>query len=190
MAERRVSITRPPAVGWAQGARAAAGLRLHAVDVAGRTGAVDRVLSQVERDITARRPFRRCADRGALGTRINDSSRTAAGRASSWRRAPRAFRARPSLIGYERLSTSFPGQALNAIRMHVPPGYRSEVSSHAGEEFVFVLAGTIRYLLADRVWRSRRRRLAAFFGVPAAQGREPHRQVAEVLTVVTQNLVR
>src|SRR5205814_370222 len=87
-----------------------------------------------------------------------------------------------------RLSTFFPGQTLNAIRMHVPAGYRSEVTSHAGEEFVFVLSGAIRYLLADRTYA-----LAAGDSLHFSAGR-PHkvenhdRQVAEVLTVVTQDL--
>ena len=103
-------------------------------------------------------------------------------------RAPRLFAIDPSRIAYERLSTSFAGQKLNAIRMHVPPGYRSELTSHAGEEFVFVLSGTVRYLLADRSYD-----LAAGNSLHFSAGR-PHkvenhdRQAAEVLTVVTQDL--
>jgi quercetin dioxygenase-like cupin family protein len=72
--------------------------------------------------------------------------------------------------------------------MDVPPGYRSEETSHDGEEFVFVLTGTIRYVLGDRPVD-----LAAGDSLHFA-ARERHRvenlsgAPTIVLTVVTQDL--
>jgi len=46
---------------------------------------------------------------------------------------------------YERLSSSFPGSQLNATKMCLPVGYESETVSHDGDEFVYVLSGSVRY---------------------------------------------
>jgi quercetin dioxygenase-like cupin family protein len=46
---------------------------------------------------------------------------------------------------YERLSTSFPGSLLNAVKVWLPVGYCSEWVSHDGDEFVYVLSGHLRY---------------------------------------------
>jgi transcriptional regulator with XRE-family HTH domain len=50
---------------------------------------------------------------------------------------------RPDQIRYERLSTAFPGQSLNSVLVHVPPGYESEVVRHEGEEIAYVLEGSM-----------------------------------------------
>ncbi|SMH56308.1 helix-turn-helix domain-containing protein [Mesorhizobium australicum] len=44
---------------------------------------------------------------------------------------------------YERLSTSFPGNVINSVIIHEPPGYRSEPIAHEGEEIFYVLEGGI-----------------------------------------------
>lgn len=46
-------------------------------------------------------------------------------------------------LHYERLSTSFPGSCLHALKIRIPEGYSSGFESHAGEELLFVLAGCI-----------------------------------------------
>lgn len=46
-------------------------------------------------------------------------------------------------VTYERLTSSFPGHKLLCMISYEPPGYRSEPTSHDGEEFYFVLAGAI-----------------------------------------------
>ncbi|TDR45751.1 XRE family transcriptional regulator [Tahibacter aquaticus] len=46
---------------------------------------------------------------------------------------------------YERLSSSFPGSQINAVKMCLPVGYASETVSHDGDEFVYVLSGRVRY---------------------------------------------
>jgi transcriptional regulator with XRE-family HTH domain len=190
MAERRASIVQPPAVRLGAKVRARrrdCGLTL--VEVAERTGLSIGFLSQVERDITAPSLSSLALIAAALGVRINDFIREPPPVAvHHGGEEPQLFAIDPSRITYERLSTAFAGHRLNAIRMHVPPGYRSEMTSHAGEEFVFVLSGAIRYLLAERSHD-----LAAGDSLHFSAGR-PHkvenhgRQAAEVLTVVTQDL--
>jgi transcriptional regulator with XRE-family HTH domain len=46
---------------------------------------------------------------------------------------------------YEFLERGFPAAKLNACLSHVPPGYRSEVMRHEGEEFVYLVAGQMLY---------------------------------------------
>lgn len=46
---------------------------------------------------------------------------------------------------YERLSASFPGSRLHAMKIRVPPGYASGLESHEGEELLYVLAGRLNY---------------------------------------------
>ncbi|UXI68123.1 helix-turn-helix domain-containing protein [Tahibacter amnicola] len=49
---------------------------------------------------------------------------------------------------YERLSSRFPGHQINAVKMTMPVGYTSEEVSHDGDEFVYVLSGQARYVVA------------------------------------------
>ena len=46
---------------------------------------------------------------------------------------------------YERLSASFPGSRLHAMKIRVPAGYSSGLESHEGEELLYVLAGSLNY---------------------------------------------
>ena len=56
-------------------------------------------------------------------------------------------------LHYERLSTSFPGSCLHALKIRIPEGYSSGFESHAGEELLFVLAGCIEYTVDHRTYR-------------------------------------
>ncbi|KFG96251.1 XRE family transcriptional regulator [Burkholderia paludis] len=51
---------------------------------------------------------------------------------------------------YERLSTSFDGSQINALKVQMMEGYRSEWVSHGGDEFVYVLAGRISYTIGKK----------------------------------------
>jgi quercetin dioxygenase-like cupin family protein len=51
---------------------------------------------------------------------------------------------------YERLSTTFEGSLLNAVKVRMMEGYCSEWVAHGGDEFVFVLAGQVRYTLRKK----------------------------------------
>lgn len=94
----------------------------------------------------------------------------------------------PAWISYERLSTTFPGQMLNAVKMNVPPRYLSETSSHEGEEIVYVLSGSIRYVIDETIYELHVGDTLHF------SAHRPHRvhnatdHAAEVLTVGTQQL--
>lgn len=46
---------------------------------------------------------------------------------------------------YEFLERGFPEAKLNACLSHVPPGHASETMSHEGEDFVYLVAGTMLY---------------------------------------------
>ncbi|MCH8529243.1 MAG: XRE family transcriptional regulator [Saccharospirillum sp.] len=59
------------------------------------------------------------------------------------------FSVADSSLQYERLTTDLPGGTLTSLIIHVPAGYQSEVASHAGEEMIVVLEGTIRQTLGD-----------------------------------------
>ena len=46
---------------------------------------------------------------------------------------------------YEFLERGFPEAKLNACLSHVPPGHASEMMSHEGEDFVYLVAGDMLY---------------------------------------------
>lgn len=46
---------------------------------------------------------------------------------------------------YEFLERGFPEAKLNACLSHVPPGHRSEMMRHEGEDFVYLVSGNMRY---------------------------------------------
>lgn len=188
--DRVENVAAPPRLklgGKIRGRRRDCGLTL--TDLASRTGLSIGFLSQVERDITAPSLSSLALIAAALGARVHDFIREPPPVAHRHHDdTGTAFAVEEGTLRYERLSGLFPGKQLNAIRMDVPAGYRSEETSHDGEEFVFVLSGSIRYVLGDRP-------------IDLASGdslhfsaRDRHRlenlgkEPATVLTVVTQDL--
>lgn len=51
---------------------------------------------------------------------------------------------------HERLSTTFDGSQLNALKVRMMEGYRSEWVAHGGDEFVYVLSGRICYTIGKK----------------------------------------
>lgn len=51
---------------------------------------------------------------------------------------------------FDRISGEFPGHAVNALVVDVPPHHLSSPVTHAGEELVYVLAGHLRYTLGGK----------------------------------------
>ncbi|RBB33773.1 XRE family transcriptional regulator [Burkholderia reimsis] len=51
---------------------------------------------------------------------------------------------------YERLSTTFDGSQINALKVRMMEGYRSEWVAHGGDEFVYVLAGRICFTIGKK----------------------------------------
>ncbi len=99
-----------------------------------------------------------------------------------------AYAINPDWISYERLSTTFPGQALSAVKMNVPPRYLSETAAHEGEEIVYVLSGTIRYVVDDVDHDLQMGDVLHFSAQRPHRVHNPTDQVAEVLSVGTQQL--
>lgn len=60
-------------------------------------------------------------------------------------RAP--FRMEHAEVVYARLGSSFAGRTMEPLFVTYPPGYVSEDSAHAGEEFYYVLNGQLVVLL-------------------------------------------
>jgi quercetin dioxygenase-like cupin family protein len=188
--DRRSGVEAPPRLklgGKVRSRRRARGMTL--TDLASRTDLSIGFLSQVERDITAPSLSSLSLIARALDARVHDFIREPPPVAYHHREDNAGvFAIDEGTLSYERLSGSFHGKQLNAIRMDVPPGYSSEETSHDGEEFVFVLTGTIRYVLDDRPVD-----LAAGDSLHFV-ARERHRvknwsgSPAIVLTVVTQDL--
>ncbi|MDG0025625.1 cupin domain-containing protein [Trinickia sp. Y13] len=61
-----------------------------------------------------------------------------------------SYRVGPMRQRYERLSTTFDGSQLNAVKVQMLQGYSSEWVAHGGDEFVYVLAGQVRYTLRKK----------------------------------------
>ncbi|AOJ06931.1 helix-turn-helix domain-containing protein [Burkholderia mayonis] len=61
-----------------------------------------------------------------------------------------SYSIRPTQQRYERLSTTFTGSQLNAVKVSMMEGYCSEWVAHAGDEFVFVLSGRVRYTVGKQ----------------------------------------
>lgn len=59
-------------------------------------------------------------------------------------------RASGQTVKYQFLSASFPGRDLEAVIGEFPPGYSYPVSSHEGEEFGYVLHGTLTVILRGK----------------------------------------
>lgn len=51
---------------------------------------------------------------------------------------------------YERLSTTFDGSLINALKVQMTEGYCSEWVAHGGDEFVYILSGQIRYTVGRK----------------------------------------
>ncbi|WP_175923623.1 helix-turn-helix domain-containing protein [Burkholderia latens] len=51
---------------------------------------------------------------------------------------------------YERLSTTFDGSQINALKVRMMEGYRSEWVAHGGDEFVYVLTGRVCYTIGKK----------------------------------------
>lgn len=58
-----------------------------------------------------------------------------------------------STVMYERLHAEFPGRGLSSFIMVVPPGHRSEMVHHEGDELLYVLQGEIVQTVDGRTIR-------------------------------------
>lgn len=65
----------------------------------------------------------------------------------------RRFSVPGSPVEYEAVSADYPGSSLVSYLLHVPPGYRSEMAVHEGEEVIFIIDGIIEQTLGGEVMR-------------------------------------
>jgi transcriptional regulator with XRE-family HTH domain len=108
-------------------------------------------LSQVERDRATPSLGTLAQIARALEIGIDYFIATPDAKAALTRKAERRkFSVDGSSVIYERLGAEFPGNLLSSFILTVPPGYRSEVVSHEGEEILFVLEGAIIQRLDDQ----------------------------------------
>lgn len=124
-----------------RGRRKALGLTLK--EVADAAGLSVGFISQIERGLTAPSLSSLVTISKVLGTEISEfleQPRSEASYTKHQRRKP--YQIEGQELAYERISSSFPGQKLHSVIIHMPPGYRSEQISHEGEEMEFILQGS------------------------------------------------
>lgn len=117
-------------------------------DVAAASGLTVGFISQIERDISRPSLASLFAVAKALETSVDRFLSLAPARDhhATTRAAQRSkFRLGSTEPMYEFLEPGFPEAKLNACITHVPPGFSSEVMRHEGEEFVYLIAGTMVY---------------------------------------------
>ena len=130
--------------------RQKAGLTLQAL--ADAAGISVGFLSQVERNKATPSLGTLAALAAALGVQVDWFIATPQPSDAVTRAGERArFSIADSSLAYERLDTKLPGGTLSSLVIHIPEGYASEVTSHSGEEMIFVLEGRIRQTLGAAV---------------------------------------
>ncbi|AOK05600.1 XRE family transcriptional regulator [Burkholderia sp. AU28942] len=108
-------------------------------------------LSQVERNLTGISLSSLVNVAKALDVPLGaliDQPRQAQPDSHAGRREPYAVDAASQW--YERLSTTFDGSQINALKVRMMEGYRSEWVAHGGDEFVYVLAGRVCYTIGKK----------------------------------------
>ena len=120
-------------------------------DVAKGAGLSVGFISQVERGLAAPSLSSLVSISRVLKTEIGAFLQQPRARASYTRHGQRqTYTIEGQTVSYERVSSSFGGQTMHSVIIHMPPGYRSEPITHEGEEMEFVLEGTVTSELDDR----------------------------------------
>lgn len=112
--------------------------------VAEAAGVTTGFVSQVERNIASPSLASLTAMAHALDAHVRDFFDPPPAPSEVSRGAARTSYAAPGGdFEFERLSTTFPGSNLTSLLVHLPPDYRLAENHHEGEEFHYVLAGSI-----------------------------------------------
>ncbi len=90
---------------------------------------------------------------------------------------------------YERLSTTYPTQLLNAVKMFVPAGLSSKLYSYEGEMVVYVLAGVIRYVIDGVIYELQAGDSLHFSTSRPHRVTTPDDHTTEILVLSTQQIV-
>ncbi|NNG02141.1 MAG: cupin domain-containing protein [Desulfobacteraceae bacterium] len=124
--------------------RRARGMTLQ--QVAAQTGLTASFLSQMERSLTGITLSSLASVSNALGVQLRELVTQPDQTTPDTHQGERQEYSVESVsLHYERLSTSFPGSCLHSLKIRIPAGYSSGFESHAGEELLFVLSGSIEY---------------------------------------------
>jgi transcriptional regulator with XRE-family HTH domain len=122
--------------------------------VAGESGLTAGFLSQVERGLSGVTLSSLAGIAQSIGAPMGALFEAPAQVAPDSHAADRqAFAPTDRGQSYERLSSAFPGSRLNAVKLALPVGYRSERVVHDGDEFVYVLEGHVQYTVGTRAYR-------------------------------------
>lgn len=89
---------------------------------------------------------------------------------------------------YERLSTTYPTQMLNALKIGVPGGFASRVYAFEGEAVIYVLTGTVRYVIEGVIYELQADDSLHFSTSKPHQMVNPAEGFAEILVLSTQQL--
>ena len=130
--------------------------RLTLEEAAERAGCTPGFLSQVERNQAVPSITMLYAIAQALGVQVTHFfPRTASGAKVVRANEREMFRFEGSSIAYSLLSTSFPDRKLETLLVQMDPVDGTlpfdEFRSHPGEEFTYVLQGTLRLRIGDTV---------------------------------------
>ena len=89
---------------------------------------------------------------------------------------------------YEFLEPGFPDASLNAVITHVPPGFASETMRHEGEDFVYLISGSMLYVVDGVEYRLQAGGTLHFSASLLHSSRNPGDEVAIELWVGTMRV--
>lgn len=112
-------------------------------EIGQRSGLSIGFLSQVERGLAAPSDAALGAIAGALGVEAAYFVTAPSASALVTQVDGRDFDGVEGHVRRARLTMSFPGQALQAVLVEVPPRFEGAAASHLGEEIAYVLEGTV-----------------------------------------------
>ena len=157
--------------------------------VAAESGLTASFLSQAERNLTGVSLSSLASIARSLGVPLNSLFEQPLQPAPDSHQGERVrYAIEGQSLGYERLSSAFPGNQLNAVKMHMPVGYQSEISVHEGAEFAYVLSGSIVYTIDGRSYPLGPGDSVHFDAGKSHSLRNAGDAGAEVLTVTTMPL--
>lgn len=112
--------------------------------VADQAGLSVGFISQIERGITTPSLSSLVSVSRVLGLHVSEFLAGPKGDKAQTRHDNRpVFSIDENSLTYERLSSTFPGSMINMLIIHEPPGHRSELTRHDGEELFYILEGEL-----------------------------------------------
>lgn len=105
-------------------------------------------ISQIERDLTTPSLSSLHTVADVLGVPVSDLLSQPQATGPLTRKDERQIYAiGDDALQYERLSANFPGHMLRSVIVHEPPGHRTEMVMHEGEELILVLKGALTIMV-------------------------------------------